>query len=149
MQHPNMPHQTGLAVRYAIVVFFLLLILAFFCFGYAHAQRRMRRGQDPLPYHRWLVGRRHYARYNSNYAPHDSYYQSGAVPMQNYAPPPPAYNQWDAPPQYQPPPGASKVMASQSVRPVGMDGEEGGHSSGPGLTYPPQSRSGPDAQPHH
>lgn len=31
--------------------------------------------------------------------------------------PPPVYN-WDAPPQYQPPEGGTKVLANQNIRPM-------------------------------
>lgn len=35
-----------------------------------------------------------------------------------FQPPPPAYGNWEAPPVYQPPQGASKVAANQNSLPV-------------------------------
>jgi hypothetical protein len=35
-----------------------------------------------------------------------------------FQPPPPAYGNWEAPPVYQPPQGASKVAANQNTQPM-------------------------------
>jgi hypothetical protein len=124
--------QTGYGVRYAVVALI-------FVGAYCHAQRRIRKGLQPLAYHRWLVRRRQIGPYppqnnHAYYQQHDPAYppQQG-VPMQNmggphayhqggrsdFQPPPPAYGNWESPPVYQAPPqGASKVAANQHVQPV-------------------------------
>jgi len=123
-----------MAVRYAIVGLLFAFVLFFFVGGYYHARRRIRKGQPPLPYHRWMV-RRHF-----RYAPdtrYAQYQQPGRTyQMNDYPPPPPAYNQYEAPPPvYQPPEGGSKVMANQTyvnVRPTG----EASDSQGPPAPVP-------------
>lgn len=45
---------------------------------------------------------------------------------QGWAPPPPAYNQWDAPPVYQPPQGASKAAADQNFERTAGESSVGG-----------------------
>jgi len=131
--------QSGLTVRYLVVAAFFLAILVFLLFAYFHAQRRIRRGQPPLAYHRWLVSRRQH-RYTQN-----SYYQNHghgqqAYGMQNHPPAPPAYSTWDAPPQYQPPTGGSKTLANQNIQSVERTEGESSHA---GLEYPPPSRPPP------
>lgn len=101
---------TGLAIRYAIVVFLFLVIVLFLLFSYLHAQQRIKRGLPPLGYHRWLVTRRSHPRYN--FQNPNAYYMGTNMPAQQPGPPP--YNNWDVPPQYQPPIGASKAMANQN-----------------------------------
>ncbi|TKX23324.1 hypothetical protein C1H76_4391 [Elsinoe australis] len=139
----------GLAVRYAVVVIFFLLIIGFLSFSYIHAQRRLKRGLPPLGYHRWLVSRRHHPQYN--YENQNAYYQGTnyggqAYGMQNYgqAPPPPAYNTWDAPPQYQPPAGGSKTLANQNFG-TSHEQETGvaGSSSAPEVQRPTPAHPGP------
>jgi len=51
--------QTGMAVRYSIVVILFGAILLYFVGGYFHAKRRVRKGLPPLRYHRWMVNRRY------------------------------------------------------------------------------------------
>ncbi|KAF4552608.1 Hypothetical protein D9617_9g023970 [Elsinoe fawcettii] len=138
----------GLAVRYAVVVIFFLLIIAFLAFSYIHAQRRLKKGLPPLGYHRWLVSRRHHPRYNyenqnANYQ--GTNYGGQAYGMQNYQPPPPAYNTWDAPPQYQPPVGGSKALANQNL---GPDRGEGQSSAAPevGVQRPAAAHPGPQVR---
>ncbi|WPH02376.1 Hypothetical protein R9X50_00523900 [Acrodontium crateriforme] len=124
-------------IRYAIFGTLFGLIILYLCVGYFHAQRRLRAGQAPLRYHRWMTARSYntyypQARYNNYNA-----YQYHINPNgQGYAmdgyppPPPPAYNHAEAPPPvYQPPQGGSKVAADQAyVRP---QMERVGESSGP------------------
>lgn len=111
---------TGYAVRYALICVILAIILLYFVGGYCHARSRLKKGQPPLAYHRWMVQRS--ARYEQPqhqqsypYRP-DPYAQGYA--MHGYAPPPnppPAYH-GDAPPAYYPPEGASKAMADQNYQ---------------------------------
>ncbi|KAF2224948.1 hypothetical protein BDZ85DRAFT_233229 [Elsinoe ampelina] len=136
----------GLAVRYAVVVIFFLFIIGFLTFSYLHAQRRLRKGLPPLGYHRWLVSRRHHPRYN--YENQNAYYQGTnyggqAYGMQNYQPPPPAYNTWDAPPQYQPPVGRSKALANQNLGPERGDGQGSSSVQEVGVQRPAAAHPGP------
>ncbi|KAM3419859.1 hypothetical protein BST61_g3188 [Cercospora zeina] len=110
---------TGYAVRYALICVILAIILLYFVGGYLHARSRLKKGQPPLAYHRWMVQRS--ARYERP-AHQQSSYPYGPDPyaqgyaMHGYAPPPnppPAYH-GDAPPAYYPPEGASKAMADQN-----------------------------------
>lgn len=125
--------QDGYGVRYAIIALIFIAIALLLFGAYFHAQRRIRKGLPPLAYHRWLISRRRRATpypQQNNYAyyqQHDPAYppQQG-YPMQNmgnhgnaeFQPPPPAYGNWEAPPVYQPPQGASKVAANQNALPV-------------------------------
>ncbi|EME38276.1 hypothetical protein DOTSEDRAFT_57416 [Dothistroma septosporum NZE10] len=160
---------TGMAVRYTVIVLLFALIVVFFLGGYYHAQRRIRKGLPPKPYHAWMV-RRAYRRppqYNpylqqqqqqqpfngtQGYYHHD--HQS--YPMQSYpqtagagayAAPPPAYNPHTAPPPaYQPPEGASKAMADQNIGGPGVYRVgDGGHGQASRLDQPlpPPGQMGP------
>ncbi|KAK3115552.1 hypothetical protein LTR53_004999 [Teratosphaeriaceae sp. CCFEE 6253] len=107
----------GMAVRYAVVAFLFAFILIFFVGGYYHARRRLRKGLQPLAYHRWMVRRYLQGPQQHAYMAHQQQQQPPyqGYQMDHYAPPPPAYNNADAPPPvYQPPEGGSKVMADQS-----------------------------------
>lgn len=128
--------QTGLAVRYIIFIALFLFFVGYFLGGYIHARRRILAGKTPLAYHRWMV-RRHEYRWSprQQYNP-DPYRQTGSYPMQSFQPPPPAYNQWDAPPVYQPPAGGSKTMADQNIRPVTAEERESGEGSSANMVYP-------------
>lgn len=135
-----------MAVRYAIVGSLFALALLYFVGGYFHALRRLRKGLPPLRYHRWMVQRRLYMMNAMNNGQNNNngsggYYNSGAAyygppgsqqpgqggyQMENYPPPPPAYNPQEVPPPtYQPPEGASKVLADQHYHVRAVDGEEG------------------------
>lgn len=124
-----------MGVRYAIVAVVFGVVVVFLFFSYFHAQRRLRKGLAPLSYHRWLVSRRQYGSYPSqnqyphyNGPPQQGYPMNGwwnQQPAQQFQPPPPAYNQMDAPPVYQPPAGASKAMANQHIQSVVADAGEG------------------------
>ncbi|KAH0144935.1 hypothetical protein KCU67_g12868, partial [Aureobasidium melanogenum] len=136
---------TGYGVRYAIIALIFIGIALLLFGAYFHAQRRIRKGLPPLAYHRWLVSRRRYRatpfrQNNYTYYQQDPAYppQQGH-PMQNmngayhgpaeFQPPPPAYGNWDAPPVYQPPQGASKVAANQNTQPMARDEVAGEGSS--------------------
>lgn len=120
-------------MRYAIICVIFAAILVYFIGGYYHAKRRLKKGQPPLAYHRWMV--RSSVRYQQpQYQPRYQYgpdpYQEGYV-MHGYAPPPnppPAYH-GDAPPAYMPPEGASKAMADQNYHPAPRPGNESESSS--------------------
>jgi len=101
--------ETAYIVKWAILlsifgIFFLWLLV-----GYWHVRMRLRKGLQPLAYHRWLAPRRQQVMQNS-YA----YYQPNPNPnapaygMQNFSEPPPVYS-GDMPPTYQPPPGGQGV----------------------------------------
>ncbi|KAI4719261.1 hypothetical protein E4T48_04586 [Aureobasidium sp. EXF-10727] len=127
----------GYGVRYGIIALVFIAIALLLFGSYFHAQRRIRKGLQPLAYHRWLVSRRRfratpYPQNNYTYYQQDPAYppQQG-YPMQNmggayhgpaeFQPPPPAYGNWEAPPVYQPPQGASKVAANQNTQPARND----------------------------
>lgn len=110
-----------MAIRYTIIIIIFVAIVIFLFGGYWHAQRRIRKGLPPLPYHAWMVRRayRQQPRYNPYYYPPNEYQQpagygnayamhdDGQPPL-----PPPPYAA--PPPAYAPPAGASKAMADQS-----------------------------------
>lgn len=122
--------QAGMAVRYVLVALLFASIFFFFVGGYYHAQRRLRKGQQPLAYHRWMVRRRPaYYPTRPRYSPHDPN-APGHAPngpsygMEGYPHPPPAYNNAEAPPPvYQPPQGATKAMADQNFTQTNRAGE--------------------------
>ena len=120
-----------MATRYAIVAFLFAFVLIFFVGGYYHAQRRLRRGQQPLAYHRWMTNRRHY---DTSFQPRSAYSPNGTSHgMESYPPPPPAYNATEAPPPvYQPPQGATKALPDQSL----PEANRFGQGSGGGLVAP-------------
>lgn len=136
--------QSGYGVRYAVVAL-VFIGLALILFGaYFHARHRIRKGLQPLAYHRWLVTRRRYtpAPYPQNryayYQQDPAYPPQQGVPMQNmgpyggpaeFQPPPPAYGNWEPPPVYQPPQGASKVAANQNIQPMARNDAAGEGSS--------------------
>ncbi|KAK4628801.1 hypothetical protein CLAFUW4_08260 [Fulvia fulva] len=148
---------TGMAVRYTVIVLLFGGIILFFLGGYYHAQRRIRKGLPPKPYHAWMV-RRAYRRspqYNPYYQQQQPYHyqpQEG-YPMQSYpqasgaygAAPPPAYYPHTAPPPaYQPPEGASKAMADQNIGRAGVyRAAEGGQASRLDQPLPPPGQMGP------
>jgi hypothetical protein len=139
-------------VHYAIVALIFIAIAVVLFGAYFHAQRRVRKGLPPLAYHRWLISRRRYRAspfqqpQQNNYAYYQqqdpAYPPQQGVPMQNmgamphgaaeFQPPPPAYGNWEAPPVYQPPQGASKVAANQNTLPV-VRNEVGGEGSSASL----------------
>ncbi|GAB7341590.1 hypothetical protein MBLNU457_7797t1 [Dothideomycetes sp. NU457] len=128
---------TGLAVRYIIFIALFFLFVFYFLGGYIHARRRILAGKPPLAYHRWMVRRQEWRWSQQQQHNSDPYRQPGSYPMQSFQPPPPAYNQWDAPPVYQPPAGGSKTMADQNIRPVAPEERESGEGSSANMVYPP------------
>ncbi|KAL8632361.1 hypothetical protein Q9189_001933 [Teloschistes chrysophthalmus] len=108
---------TAEAIKWAIVAGIFFAVLLFFIGGYIHAKRRVRKGQQPLAYHRWLLRRSQRTRYppaRPYYNPHGNPYEMNAYP-----PPPPAYNsnEMPPPPMYEPPAGASKANPDQHYAP--------------------------------
>ncbi|OAQ66868.1 ubiquitin-protein ligase Sel1/Ubx2 [Pochonia chlamydosporia 170] len=109
--------KTGYIVRWVIFLVIFVLIFGYLIGGYYHARRRLRKGLEPLAYHRCLVSRRSYRPtyqeqwpQNQYYAPQQSGYQG--YPMNDM--PLPAYDP-NRPPQYSgPPEGGSKVDPSQN-----------------------------------
>ena len=110
------------AIKWAILIGILVVLLALFVLGYAHARRRMQKGLPLLSYHRWLVPRGMRMRYEAGMNGNRTH---SAWPMNRYnyaAPPPPgmevpsaiktwfanfntAYNpEHDYVPAYSPPP---------------------------------------------
>jgi len=117
---------TAYAIKWAIIAAILVAFLVFFVAGYLHARRRMRKGQPPLAYHRWLVPRRQrmaFAQQYPQYAQQVGYYratptyhpypQGQAYHMGAYGPPPPAYHEPDYVPAYTPQ-GPNKVDPDQN-----------------------------------
>ncbi|KAF1351243.1 hypothetical protein BDV97DRAFT_421217 [Delphinella strobiligena] len=84
----------GYYVRYAIVAAVFVGIILFILVAYIHARRRIKRGLQPLAYHRWLVRRSHpYSRRNvfNPYPQQNTYPPNAAYPNNVYAhhgPPP-------------------------------------------------------------
>lgn len=110
----------------AIVLLFMIWIIG----GHWHAKRRIEKGLRPLAYHRCFVSRRMMARVDPRYAcPPQTYMYSNYPPppdgynysyapnpngyQMNNMPPPPIYDP-SRPPQYEAPPGASKVDPNQA-----------------------------------
>ncbi|MCJ1272743.1 hypothetical protein MMC21_000530 [Puttea exsequens] len=109
---------TAVAIKWAIIAAIFVIFLLWFVGGYMHAQRRMKRGQPPLRYHRFLVPRRQRRMFApqpqfGGYYPQTNGYGDG-YPMQTYPQPPPAYHAEHVPPPvYEPPEGGSKVAPAQ------------------------------------
>ncbi|KAL8878470.1 MAG: hypothetical protein Q9198_003723 [Flavoplaca austrocitrina] len=128
--------ETAEVIRWVIVAALLFGLFLLVAGGYVHARRRVRRGQTPLRYHRWLVPRSHR---RSQPAQPFTFYQHQQNPYEMYpypAPPPGrtlrfstsmhgtnfiAYhnNGVPPPPRYEPPQGASKMNPSQQTFPPG------------------------------
>ncbi|KAK4990473.1 hypothetical protein LTR50_002496 [Elasticomyces elasticus] len=155
---------TGMAARYAIVAAFFVLIAAFLIIGYTHGMRRLRRGQEPLAYHRWMVRRHQYRMNNPSPHNHFAFYRNGpGYPMTGYGggargdavwrpsdqaqtawqQPPPAYHasESDVPPTYQPPVGGSKVNPDQGGTNARVDGSRHGGEGSSGVSAPPRTHA--------
>ncbi|OAQ83265.1 ubiquitin-protein ligase Sel1/Ubx2 [Purpureocillium lilacinum] len=110
----------GIIVKWVIFLVIFLLIMGYILGGYWHAKRRLRKGLQPLAYHRCLVSRRAYQppQYQASWPQQGGgggYYQPDAYHMGNMAPP--VYDP-NRPPMYPgqpagPPEGGSKVDPSQ------------------------------------
>ncbi|KAK8229586.1 hypothetical protein HDK77DRAFT_77264 [Phyllosticta capitalensis] len=112
--------RTGFIVKFTIFGVLVLFFLLWFVGGYYHAQRRMKKGLAPLPYHRWLLPSHQRARFEpyvredyTFYRPNPQYQGHN---MQPYQEPLPLYNN-DVPPTYQPPAGSTKVAPEQHYGP--------------------------------
>lgn len=122
---------TGVAIKWAVVGAILVLLVLWLVLGRMHAQRRLRRGQRPMVYHRLLVPRPQRARFypQPQYASNGPGWGSEGYPMQAY--PPPAYNTDHIPPPvYQPPNGGSKINPHQDWAAVPPPGPPPGHEAG-------------------
>ncbi|KAL8671667.1 MAG: hypothetical protein Q9168_003847 [Polycauliona sp. 1 TL-2023] len=110
---------TGEIIKWAIIAALFFGIFLFLALGSVHARRRVRRGQAPLRYHRWLLPRS--LRRSPQQAQPFTFYQHQQNPyeMHPYPAPPPAYhhNEGPPPPQYEPPQGASKMNPNQTFSP--------------------------------
>ncbi|CAZ84546.1 unnamed protein product [Tuber melanosporum] len=138
-------------IFFGILTFFFVLMMAM----YYHADRRMKNGQPPLRYHRWLVPRTRRAQFEPNLQrPEENFsFYHQQQPQENdtygmHAVPPPAYNpNYPEPPVYSggPPIGATKVDPAE--HPAHHLGE--GSSSGP-APPPPVAvpASTPQQRPH-
>ncbi|KAL8803919.1 MAG: hypothetical protein Q9182_002886 [Xanthomendoza sp. 2 TL-2023] len=137
---------TAEAIKWAIVAAIFVALFLFLAGGYIHAKRRVRRGQPPLRYHRWLLPRS-----QRQYPPSRQFtfyqHQQNPYEMNAYPPPPPAYhhNEMPPPPQYEPPQGASKTNPNQHIAPPGPPPAGEASSSGsappaPGHIQPSSER---------
>ncbi|KAI4270459.1 MAG: hypothetical protein LQ337_006670 [Flavoplaca oasis] len=105
--------ETAEVIRWVIVAALLFGLFLLVAGGYVHARRRVRRGQTPLRYHRWLLPRS-----QRRFQPAQPFpYQQNPYEMYPYPAPPPAYhnNGGPPPPRYEPPQGASKMNPSQQT----------------------------------
>ncbi|CZT19468.1 uncharacterized protein RCC_05319 [Ramularia collo-cygni] len=105
---------TGYTVRYVIVFVILTALLLFFLGGYLHARKRMKKGLQPLSYHRWMVKSRYRQPQYYQNAPPPQGYPMYAYPPAQQEVPPAYYQHAPPPPAYSPPEGASKAMADQN-----------------------------------
>ncbi|KAL9602157.1 MAG: hypothetical protein Q9219_002021 [cf. Caloplaca sp. 3 TL-2023] len=121
---------TAEAIKWAIVAAIFFAIVLFFAGGYFHAQRRIKKGQAPLRYHRWFLPRSQRVRYTPQQQFTFYHHQQNPYEMQPYAAPPPGmfswyhlledakcsayhHNEMPPPPRYEPPQGASKMNQDQ------------------------------------
>ncbi|KAH7321272.1 hypothetical protein B0I35DRAFT_501381 [Stachybotrys elegans] len=101
--------QEGIIVKWTLLLSMFVLVFGYVIGGYWHAKRRMRKGLQPLAYHRCLVARKDPPQYDSRYRTYTNYRQT----EQAYVPPPPVYDP-NRPPMYEGPgPDYSKVDPSQ------------------------------------
>jgi len=113
---------TAVAIKWSIIGAILVLFLVFFLGAYYHAQRRMKKGLPPLAYHRWLLPRQQRARFEPHLAEQNYYQPQQRYQLNQYHPPPPAYNPDEAPlPKYAPPEGPTKMDPNQTVHEVPAD----------------------------
>ncbi|RMZ85158.1 hypothetical protein DV738_g202, partial [Chaetothyriales sp. CBS 135597] len=119
---------SAVAVKWSIIGALFVGVIAFFWGGYLHAKRRMKKGQAPLNYHKFMLSSRQlltfytahpclpesqeYFRRHPQFHPHSAPYYgppgagdpTGMYPMGAYgmSPPPPAYVRDDYVPAYSP-----------------------------------------------
>ncbi|KHN96799.1 Chitin synthesis regulation, Congo red resistance, RCR protein [Metarhizium album ARSEF 1941] len=111
--------KTGIIVRWVIFLVIFALILGYLIGGYYHARARIRKGLQPLAYHRCLVSRRSYQptypqqwpQYQFAYYPPQQTGHQNVYPMNDM--PLPAYDP-NRPPMYSGPPGGSKIDPLQN-----------------------------------
>ncbi|KAK0630166.1 hypothetical protein B0T17DRAFT_506659 [Bombardia bombarda] len=139
--------KTGIILKWSLFLGFTVVVGLYLLLGYLHAKSRLRKGQVPLAYHRWLVSRAELARVDSRYQPPqaDAYlYTSNSQIYGMQAMPPPVYDPTTPrPPMYeQGPPdgGATKLdpsprAAEPTRRPADHQAEEYEAPAGP----PPNS----------
>ncbi|KAI4256482.1 MAG: hypothetical protein L6R42_006196 [Xanthoria sp. 1 TBL-2021] len=109
---------TAEVIKWAVLAAIFIAIFLFLALGWVHARRRVRRGQAPLRYHRWLLPRSQ--RRSPPTQPFTFYqHQQNPYEMHPYPAPPPAYrnNEEPPPPRYEPPQGASKMNPDQQTFP--------------------------------
>ncbi|KAI5467284.1 hypothetical protein BGZ63DRAFT_22346 [Mariannaea sp. PMI_226] len=110
---------TGMIVKWTIFSTITVLFLSWLIIGHFHAKSRLKKGLQPLGYHRVLVSRRMRAQYDPNYVPPQPIYGMYSAPdnygYRMYNVPPPVYDP-SRPPVYEPPVGASKVDPMQDRR---------------------------------
>ncbi|KAL8774846.1 MAG: hypothetical protein Q9209_000785 [Squamulea sp. 1 TL-2023] len=133
---------TAEAIKWAVVAAIFFGIFLFLAGGYVHARRRVRRGQAPLRYHRWLLPRSQRRNVPSRSF---TFYQHQQSPyeMNPYPAPPPAYrnNEGPPPPQYEPPQGASKANPDQHTFPAGPQQAGEASSAAPASAAPGYGQS--------
>ncbi|KAI9171771.1 hypothetical protein HJFPF1_01262 [Paramyrothecium foliicola] len=125
----------GIIVKYSILLGLFILVTGVLVGSYIHARMRMKKGMNPMGYHRWMVSKRQPAHQTGPYYSGAGPAPPGMYNMYNMAPPPvydpnrpPVYegapvgtktdpSQWrneptrrpadssDGAPEYQPPPG--------------------------------------------
>ncbi|KJZ77452.1 hypothetical protein HIM_03176 [Hirsutella minnesotensis 3608] len=127
--------RTGIIVKWVITLVFFVVIMGYFVGGYLHARRRLRKGLQPLAYHRCLVARRMQPpQYQTGWpqAGYGGYYQPNAYPMNNTNAPP-VYDP-NRPPVYMAPPadGGSKVDPSQWTNRAPEENPAPGYGAPPG-----------------
>ncbi|KAL8946034.1 MAG: hypothetical protein Q9222_007516 [Ikaeria aurantiellina] len=131
---------TAEAIKWAVIAAIVLFVILCFVGGRLHAKRRMRRGQAPLAYHRFLVRR------SQRPPPAQQFtfyrHQQNPYEMNAYPPPPPAYNhnEMPPPPMYQPPQGASKTNPDQQFAAPPGPPPQAGESSYPSSSSPRMER---------
>ncbi|KAL8714805.1 MAG: hypothetical protein Q9220_001318 [cf. Caloplaca sp. 1 TL-2023] len=131
---------TAEAIKWAVLAGIVLFVILLFVGAWLHAKRRIRRGQAPLAYHRFLVRR---SQRPARSQPFSFYrHQQNPYEMNAYPPPPPAYNhdQMPPPPMYEPPQGASKTNPDQQFAPPPGPPPQAGESSYPSSSSPRMER---------
>ncbi|PSR87417.1 hypothetical protein BD289DRAFT_482150 [Coniella lustricola] len=120
--------RTGEIIKWSVFLGLFVIFMVYWIVGYAHAKRRIRRGQAPMAYHRWLISSntpsQGYPTYRAELQP--QYYNM----QPNMVPPPPMYDPAGRPPIYEGPAGGSKAAPSQQPMYRPAD-EEYGAPAGP------------------
>jgi len=96
---------TAYVVKWAVLLSLFLTFFLWITIGYYHARKRIKRGQAPLAYHRWLVPRSKRSPRPSRQQQQQNtyaYYHQPHYRVHDSSDPPPAYSNSDLPPTYQP-----------------------------------------------